>query len=204
MNRHLFIAPADIRSPRWLQAFPTAVVGDGDSVSSSAGFDLVWIVVRDHHDFSLFTAAVARERKIIALTLGESVEQARAALEAGASGYVHFLAAPAVLEQVAMVVTAGGMWLGADLMRQLVFATSRSLMSMPVAPGGVSVDLSQLTSRELAVARLVAAGKTNKEVARELDITERTVKAHLGSAFEKLKARDRLHLVLMLASNKNH
>ena len=44
----------------------------------------------------------------------------------------------------------------------------------------------------------VAKGATNKEVARALDITERTVKAHLGSAFGKLGVRDRLQLVLRL------
>ncbi len=132
----------------------------------------------------------------------ESPQQAREALEAGASGYVHYLAVPMVLEQVAQVVAAGGMWLGADLMRQLVLATARILPVTPAKPvNGTRVDLSQLTSRELAVAELVAAGKTNKEVARELDITERTVKAHLGSAFDKLKVRDRLHLVLVMAGN---
>jgi DNA-binding NarL/FixJ family response regulator len=83
-------------------------------------------------------------------------------------------------------------------MRQLVLATARILP----ATSTPQADLSLLTSREKAVAELVAAGKSNKEVARDLDITERTVKAHLGSAFEKLQVRDRLQLVLMF-SNKS-
>jgi DNA-binding NarL/FixJ family response regulator len=85
------------------------------------------------------------------------------------------------------------MWLGADLMRQLVLATARLVPAL-TSP---KADVSLLTSREKAVAELVAAGKSNKEVARDLDITERTVKAHLGSVFEKLQVRDRLQLVLV-------
>lgn len=204
MNRHLFIAPQNIRSPRWEQAFPQAVTIDWEDLEASADYDLVWVVIGNEENTSNVAAAAKAGRYVIALSMGESADQARAVLEQGASGYLHYLAAPQVLEQVATVVTAGGMWLGADLMRQLVLATHRSLAPMARAqqPG---VDLSALTSRELAVARLVAAGKTNKEVARALDITERTVKAHLGSTFEKLAARDRLHLVLLLnaATNQN-
>ncbi|WP_331345229.1 response regulator transcription factor [Cellvibrio sp. UBA7661] len=196
MSQHLFIAPADIQSPRWRQAFPTAFFAHDATLLTHA--DCVWLLVHNDDDMHALQTIAASGRKIIAMTQIESGEQARSVLESGASGYVHYLAAASVLEQVAQVVAAGGMWLGADLMRQLVLATARSLpAAKPV--NGKPVDLSQLTSRELAVAERVAAGKTNKEVARELDITERTVKAHLGSAFEKLNVRDRLHLVLVMS-----
>ncbi len=49
------------------------------------------------------------------------------------------------------------------------------------------------------MALAVAEGRSNKEVARQLDITERTVKAHLGAVFRKLGVRDRMQLVLWLA-----
>ncbi|PUA29468.1 MAG: helix-turn-helix transcriptional regulator [Cellvibrio sp. 79] len=200
MTQHLFIAPADIQSPRWQQAFPSAVIAPDSAQIAEA--DCVWLLLRDENDFAQLQVLSGSDKKIIAMTLIENAQQARQALEAGASGYVHYLAVPQVLEQVAQVVAAGGMWLGADLMRQLVLATARILPAPVAKPvNGTKVDLSQLTSRELAVAELVAAGKTNKEVARELYITERTVKAHLGSAFDKLKVRDRLHLVLVMAAN---
>jgi DNA-binding NarL/FixJ family response regulator len=205
MTQHLFIAPVDIRSPRWQQAFPNALMIEKASCLPQA--DVVWLLVHEENDVGQLATLATNDKKIIAMTLVESVWQARAVLEAGACGYVHYLAAPVVLQQVAQVVDAGGMWLGADLMRQLVLATSRSAPdSAKLAPAVSSVnrnkvDLSQLTGRELAVARLVAAGKTNKEVARELAITERTVKAHLGAVFEKLKLRDRLHLALVFAAD---
>jgi len=195
MSQHLFFVPAEIQSPRWLQAFPAAQISDAVPHVNADKF--VWLLLRDELSFIQIQRLSVAGARVIAMTAIENPQEARRALEAGASGYVHYLAIPQVLEQVAQVVAAGGMWLGADLMRQLVLATARIL---PVtAP---KADLSLLTSREKAVAELVAAGKSNKEVARDLGITERTVKAHLGSAFEKLHVRDRLQLVLMF-SNKS-
>ena len=61
--------------------------------------------------------------------------------------------------------------------------------------------LSQLTKRQKDVAIEAAKGLSNKEIARILSISERTVKAHLAATFECLKAKDRLQLALMLNSN---
>jgi DNA-binding NarL/FixJ family response regulator len=191
MISHLFFSPAEISSPRWLQAFPQAQISAGVPLASADEF--VWLLLRDELSFLQIESLSANGAKVIAMTAIENPQEARIALEAGAYGYVHYLAAPDVLVQVAQVVTAGGMWLGAELMRQLVSATARILP----AAANHGADLSLLTSRERAVAELVAAGKTNKEVARDLAITERTVKAHLGATFEKLQVRDRLQLVLM-------
>jgi len=194
MIQHLFFSPAEIQSPRWLQAFPEARISTAAPQANADEF--VWLLLRDELSFIQIQSLSAAGARVVAMTAIENPQEARRALEAGASGYVHYLAVPQVLEQVGQVVAAGGMWLGADLMRQLVLATARILP----AASSPQVDLSLLTSREKAVAELVAAGKSNKEVARDLDITERTVKAHLGAAFEKLQVRDRLQLVLMFSS----
>lgn len=61
--------------------------------------------------------------------------------------------------------------------------------------------LSCLTRRELEIARLVNKGCSNKAVAKELDIAERTVKAHLSSIFEKLDVKDRLQLVVFMSGH---
>ncbi|MEN0039554.1 MAG: response regulator transcription factor [Cellvibrio sp.] len=193
MISHLFFSPVDITSPRWLQAFPTARVDAAVAAVDETHF--VWLLLRDELSFLQIQSLSATGAKVIAMTAIENPQEARRALEAGASGYVHYLAAAEVLAQVAQVVATGGMWLGAELMRQLVLATARILPATPTP----KADLSLLTSRERAVAELVAAGKTNKEVARDLDITERTVKAHLGATFEKLQVRDRLQLVLVFS-----
>ena len=194
MIQHLFFAPFDTQSPRWLQAFPSARICTTAPMANET--EMVWLLLRDELSFIQIQSLSATGVRVVAMTAVENSQEARQALEAGANGYVHYLAVPQVLEQVAQVVAAGGMWLGADLMRQLMLATAR-LLPPTAAP---KVDLSLLTSREKSVAELVAAGKSNKEVARDLDITERTVKAHLGATFEKLQVRDRLQLVLVLSA----
>ncbi len=56
--------------------------------------------------------------------------------------------------------------------------------------------LNLLSEREREVARLAASGESNLAIAQALNITERTVKAHLSSCFEKLEVTDRLQLAL--------
>jgi DNA-binding NarL/FixJ family response regulator len=58
--------------------------------------------------------------------------------------------------------------------------------------------LANLTRRECEIATLVGNGESNKQIARRLDITERTVKAHLTEVFRKLEVADRLKLALMV------
>ena len=61
-------------------------------------------------------------------------------------------------------------------------------------------SLKRLTPRELQVAQMVHLGGNNKMIARELDISERTVKAHLSAIFRKLKIENRLHLALYFSN----
>lgn len=209
MMSHWFIAPRAIFSPRWQQAFAQAQILD-DIPAQAAITDVVWLLLQGEESFTSIKKLSGSGVKVVAMTAIENPLEARQALEAGAFGYVHYLAAPYVLNQIAQVIAAGGLWLGAELMRQLVFASTRVIRAnerQQVAEFTVAdkftnknqLDVSQLSSREKAVADLVALGKSNKEVARELDITERTVKAHLSAVFEKLNVRDRLQLALILA-----
>ena len=130
------------------------------------------------------------------LGLSSAWSQAAACLAAGASGYCNTHAAPAVLQQIAAVVAQGGLWLGADLLQRLMGSAATLLArQQPRATGAEELDA--LTERELEVARLVAAGTSNREIASRLGITERTVKAHLGAIFAKTATRSRLALALL-------
>ena len=193
--QQIFIAPSHISSPRWQQAFTHIVRLESlpPIIPTNAVF---WVYLGDTalEDIALISA---QGQKVIALTAQETPQEARLVVEQGANGYLHYFAVPELLVQVAGVVEAGGLWLGAELMRQLITATAKQLPPSPTA------DLSSLTTRERLVAEAVAAGKTNKEAARELGITERTVKAHLGAVFDKLGVRDRLQLVLLLSGKKS-
>ena len=118
------------------------------------------------------------------------------ALEAGAAGCCNTYAAPDVLRQVDVVVANGGLWVGRSLLQHVLASTQRILeKKAETAPQDWQ---SLLSGREITVAQLVGQGASNKEVARQLDIAERTVKAHLTAIFEKLQVRDRLQLSLRI------
>ena len=112
---------------------------------------------------------------------------------AGAAGYCNALAVPELLRQVATVVEQGGLWVGPDLIKRLFGAIS----ARSDATAGANT-LAELSPREAQVAQAVARGATNKEIARAMSITERTVKAHLSAIFNKLDVRDRLQLSLVV------
>ena len=120
------------------------------------------------------------------------------ALEAGAAGCCNTYAAPDVLRQVDVVVANGGLWVGPELLARLVRAT---VPLLPAADPAVQPTnpLQALSAREREVAEAVAKGLSNKQVAQGLAITERTVKAHLASVFDKLAVRDRMQLALLVA-----
>jgi len=206
---HLFVSPAAQALPRWLEAFPAAIVTGTDiAVGSVPAKALVWLRL-DAAQPALQQLAELRQAigaaPVIVLSNQPDNEEALALFSAGARGYCNAHATAANLRQVANVVQAGGLWIGEGLMQRLLASTQVAMSRVPVAALPLGQDakasghrLSTLTKRELEVARAVANGSSNKEIARQLDITERTVKAHVGSIFQKLKARDRLHLALII------
>jgi DNA-binding NarL/FixJ family response regulator len=143
--------------------------------------------------------AQADARVVLLSSVPESTE-GLSALNAGARGYTHAYGVPALLQEVALVIEHGGLWVGPDLLQRLVGSTSAALAARPAA-NPTSNAWSTLSAREAEVARSVLAGCSNKEVATKMFISERTVKAHMGAVFEKLGVRDRLQLVLRLSAS---
>lgn len=200
MKRHVFMTERAEPIPRWLEAFPDARLirhqGPEADLAPLADASVIWLhVTGDPHAVSAWVGAVravAQQVPIVVLSNVPEDEQGMAALAAGAAGYCSALTLPAVLQQVAGVVEHGGLWVGAKLMRRLMqgLATRSSESAEPA--------LDMLSQRERQVAEAVARGATNKEIARVMGITERTVKAHLTAAFEKLGVRDRMQLSLLV------
>jgi DNA-binding NarL/FixJ family response regulator len=190
----------------WKQAFPDLVAGTLARVPDTA--TLVWVLRPTGADADTLNlvrnlARQAGGRPLILLADEPDERDAMLALAAGASGYCNGHAAPAVLAQVAQAVENGGVWIGQGLLQRLLAATSRRLAafsstSSPVAEANKAAWKERLTAREQEVAVLLAQGESNKEIARRLDITERTVKAHVGAMLEKLGVRDRLQLSLVI------
>jgi len=109
---------------------------------------------------------------------------------------------PELLKRVVVAVQIGELWIRRSLMPRLLDGLG---MRLPVGAAfekrAVVGRLVCLTQREHQIAALVGGGGTNKQIARELDISERTVKAHLTGIFRKLGISDRLKLALLLAES---
>lgn len=138
------------------------------------------------------------DAKIVVLANVPDQAEALFALSLGAMGYAHAYASAETLREIKTVIEHGGVWMGNELLQKLI-QVSTSLVNNQ--PDQVESILAKLTKREQQVAAEAAKGLSNKEIARILSITERTVKAHLASIFTNLKVKDRLQLALML--NKN-
>jgi two-component system nitrate/nitrite response regulator NarL len=201
---HLFICPRGQTLPRWREAFRSARAAklvDGELSKPAQLVRLVWIRLEHgrpiEEQMGLVPAPLRHLPVVIMSDLPED-EEALAAFSAGARGYCNTHALPAVLQQVSAVVLEGGLWIGESLMQRLLKANA----GLPRPGNGAAAPHQDwsvgLTDREKQVAQAVSTGSSNKEVARALGISDRTVKAHVGAVLEKLGARDRLQLSLIV------
>lgn len=211
-TEHIFVSSA-VTPARWHEAFPRGQVLGLPAVLASlrkptANATLVWLSSADAQ-WSAHLQQVLEVRRDIPVVLLSSIpdpQEGLLAINGGARGYTHAYAVPALLQEVALVLEHGGLWVGPELLQRLVGSTHAALTARrlvankaadPPPEGSV---WSSLSTREAQVARAVSAGRSNKEVADLMHISERTVKAHLGAVFEKLGVRDRLQLVLRLSA----
>jgi DNA-binding NarL/FixJ family response regulator len=121
---------------------------------------------------------------VVVLTTFSDERRILDALRAGAIGYVLKDVEPDALISAVRAAHAGGSPLDPKAARVLLDAQHRR------APAA------DLSAREEEVLRLVAQGMANKQIARRLDITERTVKAHLTNVFRELGVADRTQAAL--------
>jgi len=129
------------------------------------------------------------EVAVVVLTSFSDQRRVLDALDAGAVGYLLKDSDPDALLIALRSTAAGGAPLDPKAARVLLSARSRP-------SSGV-----ELTPREREVLGLVVRGLSNKLIARELDISERTVKAHLGSVFQRIGVTDRTQAALWAAEH---
>lgn len=191
-------------SERWLTAFPSGRSLAWEELNAHAREgDVVWMSVH-HADWKdKIIALVQADVPLFVVVLSPLPYDAEGlrAIHMGAHGYCHLHAVPELMREVERAVQSGALWVGPDLVGRIASAT-RTLLTQrgPDVAVVPSIDLSVLSARELQVARAVSDGKSNKEVAAQLYISERTVKAHLGAVFDKLGVRDRVQLVLRMSA----
>lgn len=125
-----------------------------------------------------------------------SEEEGLAFLKAGIAGYGNTYMAKDRLLEASRIITAGGVWLGQKVIQRLIMDVAARSPAQ-AAPEDKKA-LAGLTKMERKIAGMVARGLTNLEIASQLHITERTVKAHLTSVYQKTKTGNRLSLALLV------
>lgn len=201
MNNHVFHTLSTIPPDRWRAAFPAARVVAEVTPGDLPPRTLLWLhQVLPESLPAAVRAALTADSRIIVMDNEPSDERGLAALGQGASGYCNTHADPEVLRQIAAVIDSGGVWVGESLLGRLLGSlNSRSVTAEKLTENPL---LGKLSERERDVAIRVVRGESNKEISRDLNIAERTVKAHLTAAFDKLGVRDRLQLALRLNTAK--
>jgi DNA-binding NarL/FixJ family response regulator len=131
--------------------------------------------------------------RILILTTFDLDEYVYNALKAGASGFLLKDAPPDQLVAAIRMTGAGDALLSPSITRRLIEAFTAS-DRQPVGPPPA---LNQLSPREADVFRLLARGRSNLEIARELVVAETTIKSHVARILTKLDLRDRVQVVVL-------
>jgi DNA-binding NarL/FixJ family response regulator len=134
----------------------------------------------------------AGSAKVLILTTFDLDEYVFDALRAGASGFLLKDTPAEDLVTAVRVVAGGDALLSPSVTRRLIEEFARQ----PVGQTAQPAALASLTARELEVLKLMARGMTNGEIARDLVVSETTVKTHVGRVLDKLSLRDRVQAVV--------
>jgi two-component system, NarL family, response regulator NreC len=129
--------------------------------------------------------------RVVAFTRHGDPSYLRRMLQAGATGYMLKNADAGALLQAIRVVAAGGAYIDPVLAGSLV----ETVINRGVTPGATQQVLVELTSRERDVLRLIAWGRSNKEIAGQFGISVKTVEYYKAQASEKLQLHSRTDIV---------
>ena len=124
--------------------------------------------------------------RVLVFTAYETEERVLAAIRAGAAGYLLKGATSEELTRAIKVVASGGSYLEPAAARRVMAEVTSERRYRRL-----------LSVREREVLELIATGQSNKQIARDLYITERTVKFHVGSILHKLGAANRAQAVAL-------
>jgi DNA-binding NarL/FixJ family response regulator len=132
--------------------------------------------------------------KILMLTTFDLDEYVYEALRAGASGFLLKDTPPEQLVSAIHVIAEGEALLSPSITRRVI---SEFVKGTGPKPQAQFPRLQDLTARELEVMKAIARGLSNAEIAKELFVSETTVKTHVARILMKLGLRDRVQVVVL-------
>lgn len=183
---------------KWIAAYPQLKTLDcrqTDKLASHCEAESVILVYLSHYPtqeaaIAAIKAIQQHNLKMIAITDQPTVQEGQELFKAGIKGYLAADFPAGQLQQVIDVVQQGNIWLGQNIMAALI-----EKMQTPVSDDHWQQGL---TAREIETAQAILQGLSNKQIAEQFFISERTVKSHVHNLLEKFNVKDRLALVLKI------
>ncbi len=143
-------------------------------------------------------AAASPFTKIVMLTASEAEEDVLTALKSGARGYILKGVSARELVKAVRDVHAGEAYVTPALAASLLSEMKAGLRE----PSPLASPLDELTERERQILEQVAAGLSNKEIAQQLFLSEKTVKHYMTNILQKLQVRNRVEAALLAQSGR--
>lgn len=125
---------------------------------------------------------------IVVLSASDSPEVISQVMAFGADGFIAKTTGTNTIKQAIVTILKGGKWLSKE--------AEQSMVDVDTDATGIADKLKTLTPKQFQVLKLVKDGLMNKQIANTLDVTEATVKAHIGVVFKKLDVKTRTQIVL--------
>jgi DNA-binding NarL/FixJ family response regulator len=139
--------------------------------------------------------------RVILLAVTPTAREQVAALKMGARGCCPAVTPAALLRKAVQSVHNGEIWVARnvipDLLKEVLILAEVRARAVAAADD----RFGRLTRSERLIAHLIGNGASNKEIASELNVTEKTVKAHLTAIFRKLGVSDRLRLAILMTQH---
>lgn len=181
----------------------TDTVTDAVKMLSTQNFELLLLDLKmpgyDGLDSLHAVKEAADAVPVVVLSGEDSSALIRQSIESGAMGFIPKSSSHDLLMQALKLVLAGGVYLPLSAISEDSAHNSESQPVVKTEPVAVEAEFNGLTPRQLEVLHGVVKGKPNKLIARDLNVSEHTVKAHLSAVFRALGAKNRTDAVYQAA-----
>ncbi len=183
---------------------------EGTEILEAGTWSKTFQLIKEHQDLDLILldltmpgmeglSAVKKARAsiptapIVILSMSDDLGQIEACLRLGVNGYIPKSSSTELMLSAIEVVLNGGIYVPPHLLASL--QEGNKLGQTRESNQRTGLDNAVITNRQQEVLRLIALGKTNKEIAHTLSISDTTVKSHITSIFRQLSANNRTEAV---------